>query len=83
MLTWGCVPQNGCTPLYFTAQNGHDAVVQILCREGVDKNTPNTVREGRGGEVERTNGVCFWLWVASGLLTASVLTRVVQPCDIQ
>ena len=79
VLTWGCAPQNGQTPLYIAAANGHDAVVQTLCRAGADTNTPNKVGEGIGWDVERTNCVCFWLWIASGLLTASVLTRVVQP----
>ena len=76
-------PQNGCTPVYFAAQNWHDAVVQTLCREGADKNTPEKVWQGRAGEVERTNGVYVWLRVSSGLLTASVLTRVVQPCNVE
>ena len=64
VLTWGCAPQNGATPLWIAAQFGHDAVVQTLCRAGADKNTPEKVIEGRGEEVERTNSVCFWLWVA-------------------
>ena len=64
VLTWGRAPQNGATVLFIAAQNGHHAVAQTLCREGADKNTPDKVRRGRGGEVERTNSVCFWLWVA-------------------
>ena len=83
VLTWRRAPQNGCTALYIAAGNGHDAVVQTLCREGADKSTPNKVGDGRGWDVERTNGVYFWLWVSSGLLTASVLARVVQPCNIE
>ena len=83
VLTWGRAPQTGCTPLSIAAGLGHHAVVQTLCREGADKNTPDKVGGGRGGEVERTNGVDFWLWVSSGLLTASVLARVVEPCNIE
>ena len=83
VLTRGCTPQDGFTPLYVAAHYGHDAVVQTLCRAGADKNTPDKVGEGRGWDVERTNGVCFWLWVLSGLLPASVLTRVGQPCNIK
>ena len=65
------------------AGNGHDAVVQTLLQAGADTNTSNEVGGGRGGDVERTRGVDFWLWVSSGLLTASVLTRVVHPCNIE
>ena len=75
--------QDGCTPLCAAAQYGHNSVVQTLCRVGADKDTPHKVGEGRGWVVERTNGVRFWLWIASGLLTASVRTRVFQPCNIQ
>ena len=75
--------QNGCTPLFAAAWEGHDAVVQTLWRTGADTDTPCSVREGRGWVVERTTSVGFWLWIASRLLTASVLTRVVQPCNIE
>ena len=49
VLTWGCAPQWGETPLWSAAQNGHDPVVRVLVVAGADKNAPNTVRKGRVG----------------------------------
>jgi len=41
-------PQDGDTPLYNAAANGHLAVVKFLVAKGADKNETNQVREGRG-----------------------------------
>ena len=64
LLIRGRAPQNGRTPLYVAAEKGHLAVVEALEKAGADKDAPTEVREGRGGEVGRTNGVCvcvsFW-----------------------
>ena len=62
MLTRGRVPQDGCTPMYAAAEKGHEEVVQALERAGADKDAPNRVREGKGMDVGRTNGVCVSCW---------------------
>ena len=59
VLTWGCAPQDGHTPLWIAAQFGHDAVVQTLFQAGADTNTPDKVGQGRGWDVERTRGFYF------------------------
>ena len=56
------MPQHGWTPLYAAAFHGHLKVVQALEKAGADKDAPNKVREGRGGVVGRTNGVCVSFW---------------------
>ena len=48
LLTRGCAPQDGCTPLYAAAENGHQEVVQLLVQADADKNAPDNVREGWG-----------------------------------
>ena len=62
MLTRGRAPQNGATPLYAAACNGHLEVVQALAEAGVAMNAPTKVREGRGGDVGPTYGVCVSFW---------------------
>ena len=44
MLTRGCAPQNGATPLYVAAQKGHVQVVEALVQAGADKDAPTKVR---------------------------------------
>jgi len=58
----GGSPQNGATPLYVAAHNGHLEVAQLLVQAGADKDAPNSVREGRGGEGmlgAQTGFLCF------------------------
>ena len=86
LLTRRCAPQDGRTPLFIAAENGHAEVVQLLVKARADKDAPEKVKEGRGLDVGRTNGVCdtrctcFLLGVAARPLTASVLSRVCEPC---
>ena len=63
-LTRGRAPQDGFTPLYVAAHLGHLEQVQALEKAGADKDAPANVREGRGGHVERTNGVCVCVCVS-------------------
>ena len=62
LLTRGCAPQFGRTPLFIAADKGHLAVVQLLVKAGADKNAPDMVREGMGGDVGRTHGLCVSCW---------------------
>ena len=62
MLTRWLAPQNGRTPLFIAAWEGHLEVVQALAKAGADKDAPDEVREGRGGDVGRLNGVCVPFW---------------------
>ena len=68
-LTLGGAPQDGRTPLFEAAHQGHLAVAQMLLGLGANKETADEVRGGWGGEWMRcgcegnecTNGVlsCF------------------------
>ena len=51
LLTRERAPQNGVTPLYAAAHNGHDKVVRFLLEEGVDVTAKTKVSERTvGGE---------------------------------
>ena len=63
MLTQENAPQDGYTPLYAAASNGHLDVVKLLLEAGWVKNAPIEVREGMvGGGVGRTYGACVSFW---------------------
>jgi len=57
LLMRGRAPQFEATPLYAAAREGHDKVVQLLVKEGADKDAPMKVTEGRVLGVGRTNDV--------------------------
>jgi hypothetical protein len=74
VLTRGGVPQIGATPLHSAAEHGHAAVVRVLVEAGADKNAPNKVREGRGGEgMVCAQKVCGFL--AGGCIKAAECRR--------
>jgi len=60
-LTRRRAPQDGCTPLFAAAFNGHLPVVRYLEEVGADINKPNKVRGAREEGVGRKNGVVV-LW---------------------
>ena len=62
MLTRGRAPQDGWTPLYAAASYGYPEVVEALVEAGANTDAPDEVRDVRGGEVGRTNGVCVSFW---------------------
>ena len=84
VLTRWRVPQYGRTPLHAAASCGHSEMVLALAKEGANKEAPDEVREGRGGDVGRTNGVSVPFWGdAERLLIVSALTGVGGPCHVQ
>ena len=46
LLTRGCAPQDGETPLLITAHQGHLEVVQFLVQADANKDAPNKVSQG-------------------------------------
>ena len=54
MLTRGCAPQDGETPLYIAAEKGHLEVARVLLEAGADITANDNVSERRvGGEGQR------------------------------
>ena len=49
VLTRGCAPQSGRTPLHTAAYQGHDAVVRVLVEVGADVTVKDKVSERRVG----------------------------------
>ena len=62
LLTRGCAPQNGCTPLYVAAVKGHQEVVQLLVQAGANKDAPDKVAEGRGWVLGAQTVYVFFSW---------------------
>jgi len=68
LLTCGCAPQDGHTPLYWAVLLGHAEVVQALVRAGADTNEKDKVRSGGEGIVGAHTVCVFLLGVGSRLL---------------
>ena len=52
MLTRGGAPQEGLTPLYIAADQGNEAVAQVLLYAGARKDATDQVRAKRGRDWE-------------------------------
>ena len=72
-------PQDGDTPLWNAARNGHFEVAQLLVH--ADMNFKGTVIEGRGYWAHK-RCLCFSLGVAAQPLAASWLVRVGLSCAL-
>ena len=60
-LTGSRVPQDGQTPLHWAAENGREAMMELLCKAGADKEAKDEVS---GGRVQGESGAvrCGSLW---------------------
>ena len=81
LLTRQCAPQNGDTPIYVAAENGHQEVVKLLVKANANKDASTKVKEGRGVICwAHKRCLSFLLGVAAQQLTGSVLSRSGEPC---
>ena len=68
-------PQDGATPLCIAAYNGHDKVVQLLVKEGADKDAPDQVTRGGG---RMLGAHTMLLFLAGGRSTTADYQRAVE-----
>ena len=77
----GDTPQDGDTALHFAAHNGFPDVIKFLVETGANPNTRGTVRQGRGGVVGCTHGVCVsWWGLQEGCFLLGVARRLLSAC---
>ena len=86
LLTRWRAPQGGFTSLHNAALHGHLEVMEALVKAGMNKDSPDQVREGRGGDVGRTN--VFFFFFAGGYRKAADCQcadkgRRTVPCSIE
>jgi hypothetical protein len=67
--------QDGATPLFAAACNGHDKVVQLLVKEGADKDAPDEVTRGGGWML---GAQTMFVLLAGGRSTAADWQRAVE-----
>ena len=75
LLTRGRAPQSGATPLYIAAHQGHQEVVQLLVKEGADKDAPREVTRGGAWMLGAQTAHVF---LVGGCSTAADLQRAVE-----
>ena len=66
LLKQGRAPQDGLTPLFIAAWDGHVALAELLVAKGADKDAMNEVRGKRGGNAGRSRGVGFLTGLEQG-----------------